>query len=453
MFQLKSLLSRVVVFHVIAIALIALLMSTTLVWLLSKETRNFHQHSMVSLAKSVGDHLTQSADGAVHISLPESLTAQFSERYGRYFYAVFKSDGSFIGSSSKSSITTFVNPQNPPAETEFVIGNRKVAGVSMPYVFHGKTFFIQVGEDLEHQDVITDDIVADFYVYVGWITAPILLLLLLIDTLIFLGAFRPLRRASEEAKSIGPAQTSVRILQRSMPSEIRPLVDAFNNALDRLDQGFQMQRAFTADAAHELRTPLAVVRARLESIDDLQLRAKCISDIDSMARVVGQLLDMAELDNSAVPSSARADLQRVGHDVVQSLAPLAMNGNRSLSFSGESIPVWVDGDSDLLWRAVRNLVENSMVHTPPGTSIEVQVEKGGILRVIDDGPGISPEDRQQIFQRFWRRDRSHSTPGAGLGLSIVRRTLDVHHGSISIAEGPKGGALFEMRIPSSFSAE
>lgn len=450
MLRLKSLLSRIVFLHVIAVGLIALLMSITLIWLLSQETRSLHQRSMLDLAKEIGDCLIVSPEGKTTLELPESLKAQFSEKYGRYFYSVWDIDASLIGSSSGDERTNFVRPRNPPTETEYAVGPRKISGVSTLYPKKESNFIIQVGEDLEHQDVITDDIAAAFYIRVGWITVPILLLLLLVDILIFLGAVRPLRRASVEALSISPLRTDVRLSVNSMPSEILPLVEAFNTALDRLDRGFQLQREFTADAAHELRTPLAVLRTRFDLIDNHELRIKSQADIDAMAGIVRQLLEIAELDSMSPMNSGRADLHSIAQDVVATLAPLAFEGGRFLSVVGEAGPVWIDGDAEMLWRAVRNLVENSILHTPAGTSIEVQVEKGGVIRVCDDGLGIPPDQRQKIFQRFWRGNRSSSHRGAGLGLSLVQQIVEAHGGTISVGSTQSGGASFEIQlIPSS----
>ena len=166
---------------------------------------------------------------------------------------------------------------NDPLSDEFVRaatqqGHRCLFGVNVPRAIGDRLYWIQVGQDLAHRDVIIDDIVASFLPRVAWITFPILLLLLLIDILIFRRALDPVRDASDTAASIGPTSTDVRLSEQSMPTEIVPLVHAVNQALDRLEAGFRAQREFTADMAHELRTPLAIMRARVDSMDDLPLR-------------------------------------------------------------------------------------------------------------------------------------------------------------------------------------
>ena len=134
-----------------------------------------------------------------------------------------------------------------------------------------QTVWIQTGENLANRDVLIDDIVADFYKNVGWITLPILLVLLIADIAIFRRALRPLWQASEIARDIGPTRTDLRLPTEEIPREVRPLVSAINLALDRLEEGFRIQRDFTADAAHELRTPLSILRTRLDTLEDKQI--------------------------------------------------------------------------------------------------------------------------------------------------------------------------------------
>jgi signal transduction histidine kinase len=246
-------------------------------------------------------------------------------------------------------------------------------------------------------------------------------------------------------------RTDIRIPTEDIPSEIRPLVEAVNQALDRLERGFRTQREFTADAAHELRTPLAILRARLETLADTKLRLKLNDDIDSMSRIINQLLEVAELDVVVVGQTERTDLTSVGSEVVQAMAPLALRQNRNIALTGASEPVWVRGNAEMIQRAVRNLVENALHHTPAGTTVEVSIDGKGGVHVSDEGPGVPPSERELIFQRFWRRDRRR-IGGAGLGLAIVRRIVDAHDGSVAIGDGAAGGAVFSILLHSTGGA-
>jgi signal transduction histidine kinase len=252
------------------------------------------------------------------------------------------------------------------------------------------------------------------------------------------------REASTTAAAIGPTSTEVRLPESSMPSEVVPLVHAVNAALDRLEKGYRAQRDFTADMAHELRTPLTVIRARVDSLDPGPLRDALRADLENMTRVVNQVLDIAELE-SFVVGNARADLQAVCADAVAFMAPVAVAQSRSIALGGVEHPVWVHGHSEALFRAVRNLVENAIRHTPVDGSIEVEVLDGGVVRVLDDGPGVAEAERDTIFRRFWRRDRTRPE-SRGLGLAIVARVAETHEGRVTVENRPTGGAAFTLTL-------
>ena len=138
-------------------------------------------------------------------------------------------------------------------------------------------------------------------------------------------------RASSEAQRIGPSQTDVRLPTDGLPSEVLILVRAVNQAFDRLEQGFHAQREFTADAAHELRTPLAILRTRVDTFPETSISEAVRKDVERMSRVVNQLLDLAELDTSVIEPCEETDLQSVCADVVEYIAPLALRESKELS--------------------------------------------------------------------------------------------------------------------------
>jgi signal transduction histidine kinase len=194
-----------------------------------------------------------------------------------------------------------------------------------------------------------------------------------------------------------------------------------------------------------LRTPLAIVRARVDSLEPGPVRDALRSDLVSMTRTVNQVLDIAELESFIVDEQARADLHEVCADAVGFMAPLAIDQGKTVSLTGAAQPVWVHGHGEALFRAVRNLLENAIRHTPAGVAIEVEVGEGGTVRVLDDGPGVPVTDRESIFRRFWRRDRERSG-GRGMGLAIVARVAAAHEGSVSVDDRPGGGAVFTLRL-------
>jgi signal transduction histidine kinase len=445
MISFRSIFSRIIFLHVIALVITAIFMPLVLYYFFKWAANDLHDQAMREQAELVAHYLVLRPDGSWTLELPPALHDIYSQAVGRYAYAVLDDSGRVLFSSLKDRSPIFSgDPRSSDvAYLETRRGNAAVSGVSLVKEMDGRSVWVQVGEDLAHRDVIIDDIVADFFKRVGWITLPMLLLLLAIDIVIFRRALRPLLNASEMAKKISPNRTDVRLPPEEIPKEILPLVQAVNQALDRLEAGFRMQREFTADAAHELRTPLTILRSRVDTLADRGVSKALHQDIEGMARIISQLLDIAELESFSIDPHEKADLRTICAEVAEFAAPLALAKGKNIALSGSDAPVWVNGNPEMLSRAIRNLVENAINYAPPGTTVEIVVEGSGMVRVLDEGPGIKEEERALIFQRFWRRDRRR-TGNAGLGLSIVQRIADTHAATVSVENRPTGGANFSL---------
>ncbi|MDN5001427.1 sensor histidine kinase [Bradyrhizobium sp. GCM10027634] len=426
----KSLISRIVFLHIIAVAVVAIFLPLVLFWLLNSEIDQLHRAAMRAQAETLAERITVQPDGRVTFNLPDSLRGLYSEAYGRYQYDIRDTDGRLLFSSHKKTGG---------------LDSESISGADVIQTIGDTTFRIKVAEDLSHRDVITDDIVSNFFRRVGWITIPILLVLLATDIIIFRRAIAPLWEASEKASNIGPARTDIRLPTEQIPREIVPLVTAVNHALDRLEDGFRVQRQFTADAAHQLRTPLAILRTRVETLGNNAARQALHDDIEGMSRIVAQLLEIAELDTLVLDPGETADLRAVCAEVVGAIAPLAIAQHKDIALKGADAPVMIHGNSAMLQRAVFNLAENAIKFTAKDTSVDVEVGGDGSVRVRDCGPGVTEAERELIFQRFWRRDRQRSD-GAGLGLSIVRGVADDHDATVAVDNLPGGGAEFTLRF-------
>jgi signal transduction histidine kinase len=445
--RFKSIISRIVILHVVAVVITSIFMSLALSWLLSYATNNIHNEAMQEQAVTVGEHLRARPDGHLELDLPLDLLGLYSQAYGRYLYAVIDDQGRVLFSSLENHAALFPIDARSGA-VEFLQdrrGDATVSGASIKKTIGDRTVWIQTGENLANRDVLIDDIVADFYKNVGWITLPILLVLLIADIAIFRRALRPLWQASEIARDIGPTRTDLRLPTKEIPREVRPLVSAINLALDRLEQGFRIQRDFTADAAHELRTPLSILRTRLDTLEDKQISETLRKDVDGMAHIISQLLDIAELDAFVVDPLEKADLRSVTAEVAEFVAPLALTQGKDIALLGETEPVWVKGNSEMLSRAIRNLAENAINHTAPGTTVEFFIDESGTVSVLDHGPGVADDERNLIFQRFWRRDR-RKAGSTGLGLSIVQRIAELHSATITLENRRPAGACFSLKF-------
>jgi signal transduction histidine kinase len=445
--RFRSIISRIVVLHIVAVAITSIVITVALSWLLTLATNNIHNEAMEEQAAAVAEHLTPQADGHLSLDLPPDLKGLYSQPYGRYSYAVVDDQGNVLFSSLPDRSAIF--PADPRSEAvEFLQTakeNALISGASLRQVVGKEVVWVQAAEDLANRDVLIDDIVADFFKNVGWITLPILLILVIIDIGIFRRALLPLTQASQIAHHIGPSRTDVRLPVKGIPSEVRPLVTAVNRALGRLERGFRAQREFTADAAHELRTPLSILRTRIDTLQDRQIAKSLHRDIEAMSRVVSQLLDIAELDAFTVDPCDQADLRSVCAEVAEFIAPLALAQEKDVVLVDPGKPVWVKGNSEMLSRAIRNLAENAIKHTPAGTAVEFIVAEDGSVTVLDRGPGIRDDERELIFRRFWRGDRSQSG-STGLGLSIVQRIVELHAATITVENRDAGGARFSLQF-------
>ena len=286
--------------------------------------------------------------------------------------------------------------------------------------------------------VIADEIVQ----HVALPLIPLSLLLLVFNIVAVRRVLNPLRRAEAEVDALDPENGLLRLSEASEPREVNTLVRAVNRALTRLDQTMAILRGFTANAAHELRTPLSIMQLSLDRLPPSEVRDELQADTRHMSRLVGQMLDLAQADALAVEPDALVDLAEIGRSAVGAMAPKAFAAQRDLRFEaiGESFAL---GHAEAITRIYRNLIDNALAHAPGESPIDVTAGPGPQLSVRDYGPGIADEDMPHIFERFWRKDR-RKTDGAGLGLGIVQRLAQAHGGTITVHNAADGGALFRV---------
>lgn len=269
---------------------------------------------------------------------------------------------------------------------------------------------------------------------------PLSLLLLLFNVFAVRRVLHPLRRAEAEVDALDPGNVLLRLSEAPEPREVNTLVRAVNRALTRLDETMAILRGFTANAAHELRTPLSIMQLSLDRLPPSPQRDDLQADTQHMTRLVGQMLDLAQADAMAVEPETTVDLAEIGREIVAAMAPKVFKENRDLQFEsvGDTRAL---GHAEAIYRIYRNLIDNALAHAPGDKPIEVTAGPGPQISVRDHGPGIADEDLPHIFERFWRKDR-RTTDGAGLGLGIVQRLAQAHGGTITVENVSGGGALF-----------
>jgi signal transduction histidine kinase len=252
---------------------------------------------------------------------------------------------------------------------------------------------------------------------------------------------RPLREVSAAAAQIRPRNLSARLREDGLPDELRPLIHAFNAALARLEDGFRVQQEFLGAAAHELKTPLALLRAEIE-LGGAADRALLLRDTDLMARQVHQLLHLAEVSEGRNYRFTPLDLHAAATDVLGYLQRLADRAGVALRLCADAPTPTVEADAGALFVLLKNLLENAVSHSPAGAAVTLRLGADG-FSVSDQGPGVAAADRARLFERFWRADPAGG--GAGLGLAICRE-IALAHGWTLALDDAGGGACFRVRF-------
>jgi signal transduction histidine kinase len=443
----SSILVRLVLLHVVtALAMMALL-PFVINLQLHKVTNAFHDNAMESQAELLASAISlrsgeDAGIGNLQLDLPPLVLELFSRQYDRYFYSILASEGTVLFSSlpdrsslfparAESGQRTVATPEGPVA----------VDGVSVRIHRANEDLWVQVAEKLGHREVIFDDVLAHFLPSVAWTVGLILLAVAILDVFVVLRALSPLNALSALASRINPRATNLRLPTQGVPREVRPLVEAINQALFRLDEGYRSQREFTADVAHELRTPLAILQARIDAAPDKAIAASLASPVANTAKIVDQLLELADAEAYQLRGDERADLPAVAAEVVAMLAPMAIAERKEVALECPDRSVFVRGNAEMLFRATRNLADNALKHSAPGDTVEIVVDDTPSISVRDSGPGIPEADRARIFERFWRKPESGSK-GFGIGLAIVKRIVELHQAKLRVEDNhPRGSKI------------
>lgn len=271
-------------------------------------------------------------------------------------------------------------------------------------------------------------------------------------------ALRPIREFSDKIEEVQAQNLSDSRIEENNVKELNQLGISYNKMLERLSEAFEIQRQFTANAAHELRTPLALMQVQLDlynsashpgnDADTLQTIKMVTEQNDKLNRMVKTLLDMSELQT--VGRDDKIILDAIVEEVLADLEPLAVEKN--IKLIGKCEDATMIGSDILIYRLVYNLVENAIKYNHPLGQVTVtayQRNKHVYLSVEDTGSGIPKELRERVFEPFFRVDKSRSRElgGVGLGLALVREIVRVHDGSITVRSNPSGGTVFDVILP------
>ncbi len=318
---------------------------------------------------------------------------------------------------------------------------------------HHAEFMVQVAEPLGKREWLARHIALKM-LWPMLLVAPVLMLLIWW----FVGrGLQPLRDISREV-GVRAANRLDALKMDDVPDEVAPLAVALNTLFAKLTQAFESERRFTADAAHELRTPLSALKVQaqvaLRATDDNDRKdalEKVLQGVDRATHLVTQLLTLARVDpESAAATHQRLSLRELSSRTVEDLRPMAQARQIALHLQGDDPPV--RGDPGQIAVLLRNLLDNAIRYTPQGGWVEVVIRAGeGVtLEVADSGSGIPQEQRERVLERFYRIP-GNTEPGSGLGLSIVKRIAEIHGATISLDSSTSGGLLVRVKFPHDYT--
>lgn len=432
-------------------ALLVLVVTVIIAGRYRTSTDSLRDRNLTGQAADIARHLRLDGDLMPRVRLPDALRETYDDSGGMFVYQILDPWGHVLLSSDGSTAPLQTPEEGDITRPDLFEVNRSVEGevvnffgAGLPVQRNGKWFVIQVAQGPPHGDAYIDEFLDEFWDKAGWGVILVFFIMVGVIYATVRASLAPVTGAAREAASIGPRSIDRRIAADKVPNEVKPLVEAFNNALDRIGDSYRRQREFIDNAAHEMRSPIAVLRAHVDALGDRGVARELGSDINLLDRLVSQLLRLARADDLRIPEGARAELNAVMLETAALMGPTAIGVGKSIAAEEAPNPVWVFGDPDYIGIALRNLIENALRATPKGSAVEIAVDPDGTITVSDRGGGVPPDIRARIFERFWRSTASGE--GAGLGLSIVKRIVEAHGGVIEVENRPDGGARFRLRF-------
>jgi signal transduction histidine kinase len=383
--------------------------------------------------------------------VPAHYTGRHAEAYA---FRVLLEDGSVIGEHNSSMLAELSPWRDRPSRTQDLwlldldLERKLYVAGGLRQKVGGKDVWVEIAARGDPDRVYLGIIAAEVLDDVWMPMIPLVVLTLGVAVLSVRQSLAGVVDAARQAQEISPLDKTKRFDVSGMPREAAIFASAINELLGRVGSLMQAQRMFIARAAHELRTPLAVMTLELGRTEPRIERLQ--EDVRRMSDTVDRLLTLARLETIETPDAIELDMGEIASEMIERLGDWAMRSHHRLALQ-VCEPARVAGDAAAIREALRNLIENAIRHTPPGTDIKVTVGPAGSIVVEDNGPGVAAEAIPDLLQPF--KKGSASNEGAGLGLAIVKQAVDLHHGQIEVGRSLTGGAKFSLTFPQHQPAE
>lgn len=450
----QSLLLRLV----LRLALVLALVCGAMIWIFNTtldEVGDRAQDEMLRRqATELLRYLKVDKDREASFTLPRELGNIYKDRDSGYVFVLHDGHGNIISRSHPLAVALLRQGMVPVTESTFMDTSAVDGETAALYMLARPVptprgmRYLTVGQARTIDDLLLVAAGRDATRHLlMWLVPAFVLVLLTVGSTVN-AALLPLRRLSADVQAIGAHNPEQKLSTAQIPSEIKPLVDSVNTLLERLGRALATQQQLSADTAHQLKTPLAIMQARLELLKKLPGRDDLLADVQRMTRLINQMLHFAQL-MQAQAAFEPVDICDVVRDVAARLTPLAHSQGLGIDVKAPAKPVMVKGAELLVAEAIQNLTDNALRHSPDKAKVDVEVTADGKVHVHDRGPGVPPLERDVIFSRFWQGEGREQKRGGGtgLGLAIVAEIMRQHGGDVRVDDRTGGGSTFTLSFP------
>lgn len=451
---MKSKLARTIAADTISIRrrlLIWLLLPLLFLWLISaiiayhlaiKFSNIAYDRSLADNTRDISKQMAVSS-GQLRLDLPRpAVEMLLSDEYDKIYFKVSDAAGRLIAGEPDLPMPDGPVTYGPPVMRDSTMHGHRLRIAARYFSIEGQTVLVQMAETLNKRAILQREIVTVMVL-------PQLVLILTATIIVWLGVrtgLRPLHLMRDEIAARSHRDLTP-IEESHTPQEMLPVTQAVNDLLKRLDEAMQMQRRFISDAAHQLRTPLAGLKAQLDVAlqqagpENMRHALQHIStSVNSTARLVKQMLVLAQVEyrSTELPELKPLDLNETAREITAEWVTHALKKDIDLGYEGPEKPALVSGDALRIKMLLDNLLDNAILYSPRGSCVTTRVEVHDkvILTVEDNGPGIPREEREMVFRRFYRvmNNAVNDVDGSGLGLAIVQDIVDVHGAQIVLED-------------------
>ncbi len=426
---LKSLRVRVMI-NVFATSIIMLSLYGALVFSqITVVTDELARENLLEQARRLASYLEYDQNGNLTIDFPGRDSTYYNNEAGEHQYAVMNTKWEYLFHSANfmKEETRHTLEEGGKHFFEFVTEDEQTyMALKYDYLFKNNVYPVYIVEKKEIFLKFLSNLQSRFNVNVLAYGLPLIFLQGLLIIFIFRSALYPIIRVARDAENIKFDNLSFRLDEKDIPAEVLPLIESVNNGLARLEDSAQAEKMFIANAAHELRTPISILKARISSLQNEKEIFALNQDLRHINRLISQMLDISHLDLLERPPLKEMSLNETARRACEEIGPLFIAENRMISFEEKSKDQMIEGNEEMVFRAILNLLENALKYTPPNSAVKVIIEDQKII-VRDYGKEISEDYREKIFDRFEKAPENLNSKGSGLGLAIVKKTAEIHN--------------------------